>query len=163
MNRGLEQIAECPCAEALEQHRPAAHTAGHRDRAGTDDRYAAESAPPELVQRRPGARSARAVEEVHAPALRVVVEAEEIAPDAATVGLRHAEDRVDGDRGVRGGAAPLQDLDARQRRERMGRRDHRGGAERDGAMRVADVGHPGSGSAEDPGDLVLREDRHRPR
>src|SRR5207237_236140 len=71
----------------------------------------------------------------------LVVEAEDVAADPAPVGLRDRQDGVDGDGGVRGGAARLERFDPRERRGGMGGGHHAVASEGDRAKRVADVEH----------------------
>jgi hypothetical protein len=87
------------------------------------------------------ARSPRAAQEVHAAGGGLVVEAEEIAAQAAHVGLRHREHGVDRHRSVRDGAAGFQDVDAGHRGERVRGGDHAVEPEGQGTMRIADLRH----------------------
>src|SRR5207244_8873492 len=87
VNGRLQETVEAPRAEALEQHGPRAHHAGHAHRLRPDHRQRLAAAPPQLLQRGAAARAAGAVEEVHATRGGLVVEAEEIAAETAVVRL----------------------------------------------------------------------------
>ena len=53
VDRRLEELAERPGSEPLEQHPPRAHAAGHADRGWTDDRQPIHAAATQLVEARP--------------------------------------------------------------------------------------------------------------
>jgi hypothetical protein len=76
-----------------------------------------------------------------APGLRLVVEAEKVAAEAAIVRLGHAEHGVGGHRRVDHVAAGLERLDAGQRGERVTGGDHALPSHGRLPMRVADLGH----------------------
>src|SRR5262249_15531938 len=78
VNRRLEQLAERPRAEPLEQHCPAAPAAGHADGGGTRHRQAIHATPAQLLEARARARAARAVQIVDPSGRRLVVEAEDV-------------------------------------------------------------------------------------
>ena len=116
---GLEQALERARAEALEEHGPRARRPGHRHRAGADQRDGGEPTALQLLQPRARARSSRPVQEVDTPALGLVVEAEEVAAQAAVVGLRHCQHGIGGDGGVHHVAARPENIHTRERGERV--------------------------------------------
>src|SRR5262245_32769841 len=136
-----EQLAHGASAEAVEQHRPRTRDArdGYRARPYSGNR--GEAAAPELVKRRARARAPRAVQEVHAAGCRLVIEAEEVAAEAAVVGLGDAEDGVGRHCRVDDVAARPQRLHAGERGERMTRGHHAIPPHGRLPMRVADLWH----------------------
>src|SRR5262249_9160957 len=106
------------------------------------------------------ARAPGSVEEVHAPRGGLVVEAEDVTADTATVRLDHGEHGIRGDGGIRSGAARLQHLDAGERGERMGGGHHAVATERYWTKRIAELGH--ESISEELRDLVSWEDGQRP-
>src|SRR5262249_3846623 len=119
-----EQLAQRARAEAFEQHRPRTRDAGDGYRARPYSRNRGEAAAPGPVRRRARARAPRAVKEVHAAGCRLVVEAEEVAAEAAVIGWGNAEDGVGRDGRVDHVPAGPQRLHAGERGERMTRGHH---------------------------------------
>src|SRR5207247_8512722 len=78
----------------------------------------------ELVETSARARAPCAIEEVHASGRRLVIQAEEVAPHAAEIGLGDGEHAVGGDGRVDDIAARPERLDPRQRGQRMTRSDY---------------------------------------
>src|SRR5215472_1864155 len=141
MDGRSEQLAHRARAEAFEQHRPRTRDArdGYRARPYSGNR--GEASAPQLVQRCARARAPRTVQEVHATGCRLVVEAEEVAAEAAVVRLGDAEDGVGRHGRVDDVAAGPQRLYAGERGERMTRGHHAIPPHGRLPMRVADLWH----------------------
>ena len=77
-----------------------------------------------LVRRQPLGTPARRVQAVEFPGLGIPHLREEIPADAAHHRLDHPQHRVDGNRGIHRGAAPLENLDAHASRQGMRGCDH---------------------------------------
>ena len=100
-----------------------------------------QAAPPQLVEGRARPRASRAAQEVDAPGFRFVVKAEEIAAEAAVVGLSHSKHGIRSHGRIDHVTAGFERLHARQRGERVTGGDHAVPSHGRLPMRVADLGH----------------------
>ena len=124
-------------SEAVEEAGPAVDATrdGPVQRTGIGDVFV--SAAGVIVDRRPVGCPAARVEPGHPAAFGLPDDGEQVAADTAGHGFHHAEYRVDGDGGVNGVAAGLEDLDAGLGGQRLARGHHAPGRHDDRAPRAA--------------------------
>ncbi len=121
-DRRLQQLAEAAGAVVVQELRPGGDRTRHRDGVGRGRREGdAALEVPGIVRRRRAA--ARTVQRDRRTRALRRVEGEAVAADAGHQRVDHALHRHRGDAGIDRVAAGAQDLDGREGRERMGRRD----------------------------------------
>ena len=134
-----EDFGQLHRSEALEQLVPGVDRAGHGPRERAVPRHSLVSLPDQRFATDLVRRAAGPVQAVQTLGLGVPDEGEQVSADAVHVRLHQPQHGVDGDRGVDGVPARLQDVDADLRRERLARRHHpvRGDHLRAAAVRAA--------------------------
>ena len=134
---GLQHLFHGQGAEAIEEAGPAVDAAWHGPVERPGIGYVVVPQPGIVFDRRRVGRPAAGVEAGQLAALRLPDDGEQVPADAAGHGFHHAEGRVDGDGGVDGVAARLEDVDARLGGQGLARGHHAAGRHDDRAPRAS--------------------------